>query len=233
MPRDKRARYSDRARSAKKMRKTQAPRAVLRNGSFKSPRIIQFKRSTASQVTLSTTSPPSGWTANNNGVVQPFVTGLSNVPDNTEFVALFDTYRIKGVRLQGYLSSTNSHGTENQNVMMYICPNHMGVTFATDLTEQWFLDRPRTKKIPLMNTEGKSSFDEYLPLSQLSNTYVGGVDVDYALVAPKFLSTSEPNTPHYGAMIRLQRMDDAAMDAASPITLKLVYTWYLEMRGVA
>lgn len=210
-------------------------RPLRSSGSFKPARIIQFQRSEAVTALLNPTSPPTGWVANNNGLVQVFATGLSQVPGNADFVNLFDSYRIKGVRLQGYFSSTGAPRDHNMNAMLLVCPNHTGQVVATDLEEQWFMDRPRTKKIPIMNAMGKASFDEYLPLSQLSETYTSSTNTDYALVPPQFISTAETSTPHYGASLRLQRMDGADFSSGGDTypSLKIIYTWYIEMRGQA
>lgn len=204
-------------------------------GSFQLARIVPFKRSQAITLSLNPTSPPAGWTANNNGLVQAFVTGLNTVPGAADFVNLFDTYRIKGVRLQGYYSSTDAPRDHNMNAMLLICPNHTGQVVATDLEEQWFMDRPRTKKIPIMNALGKASFDEYLPLSMLSETYASATNTDYSLIEPQFVSTNETSTPHYGAALRLQRMDGADFSSGGDTypSLKIIYTWYIEMRGAA
>lgn len=205
-------------------------------GSFKQARVLRFKRSRADTFILNSNSAPSGWTAVTNGLTQTLVTSLSSVPGYTDFVNLFDSYRITGVRLQGYYSGTNAPVSSNQNAMLYVTPNHMGNVDVTNLEEQWFMDRPRTKKIPLMNDEGKMSFDEYLPLSQLSETYQSATGTDYALAKPHFISTGENGCPHYGACLRLQRMDNEDFTHGASVdypSLKIITTWYLEVRGMA
>lgn len=208
------------------------PKTVAKSGSFRKARVVKFQRSQASVLLLNNTSPPAGWADNANGVVTVFVTTLGSIPGYTDYTALFDSYRITGVRLQGYYSGTNSNRDDNQNAMLLVCPNQMGNAQSIALDEQWFMDRPRTKKIPLMNDMGKSSFDEYFPLSQLSETYGSTVNTDYALTAPQFISTGEPGASHYGCAIRFQRMDGEPFSLSPTVArVKIITTWYLEVRG--
>lgn len=242
MPRVKRTRASDLRRSFKRMRTTRRTQATVPRrlnppgGSFRAARVMQFKRSEALTLSLNNTSPPTGWLDNNNGLVQTLVTGLSSVPGNADFVNLFDSYRITGLRLQGYYSGTTAERSSNQNAMLLVCPNHLGNVSASDLEEQWFMDRPRTKKIPLLNDSGRASFDIYMPLSQLSETYQSATGTDYALVEPHFISTSETSCPHYGSCLRIQRMDGEAFTSGTQDPypyIKIIQTWYIEMRGAA
>lgn len=206
----------------------------MRRKVVKGARVITFKRSQATTISLNPTSLPTGWALNNNGLVQIYVTGLSSIPGSSDFTNLFDSYRLVGVRLQGFYSTSAAVGDEGQSAMMYIAPNHLGDVAAADLTEQWFNDRPRSKHKLLQNTNAKPAFDEYLPLSQLSETYQSATGTDYALVSPKFISTAETSTPHYGACIRLQRVDGAVFStyATNYPSIKIIETWYIQMRGV-
>lgn len=227
--------------ATKRTKKTKTSKSMRsRNGgkksSFNKARVIKFQRMSALDLQLNSTSPPTGWSGVDNGITSVVVVGLDSIPGYTDFQNLFESYRLTGLRIRGYYSGTVADRPHNQNVIMQICPNYMGNVSATDLNEQWFLDRPRSKTLPLLNTEGKPSFDEYIPLTQLTQMYASVTNTDYALTSPHFIATSETDTPHYGFAIRIARVDGQTFTFGSSDPypyLKLHYTYYLEMRGVA
>lgn len=207
---------------------------------FKGRRVVQFKRSIPSTIILNNASPPEDWTSIGNAatrtsaLVVNYSFALSELVDYTDFTNLFDSYRIKGVRMQGYFSNTQSSGDANTNLMLYYMTSDFGNQAPSSLTEQFFLNRPTHKKKILLNANGGKVFDIYQPLKQLSELYASTTNTDYALVNPRFVSTAEPNTPHYGMYMRLQRIDGEAFSTSTTTypALKIVYTYYLQCRGV-
>lgn len=203
------------------------------------PRLLQFKRVQATDLILNTSTPPAGWTSlqgsNDEALTLTYVISMSQIPNYTNFTNLFDSYRIKGVRLQGYYSFSVAQPANQSQAMLYYCRDHLGQSTATDLTEDWFLERPRSKKRLLVNSVGKPSFDIYMPLTQLANTYQSVGNNDYTMKRPRFISTNEVNTPHYGFNLRLQRIDGNVFTAGTSNqypTLKLFTTVYFECRGI-
>lgn len=217
--------------------KARIPRARAGN---KLSRVIKFKRQDVSSLVLNVASPPTGWTSllalSDNALVFTYVVDLAQITNYQNWVALFDQYRIKGVRLQGYLSFDNTGpGTQSQTIL-YTCRDQIGQVAATDLNEQYFMDRPRSNKRILTNTQGRSSFDIYMPVANLNQVYAGSVNTDYAVSnRPKFISTNEVTTPYYGLNMRLQRVDGnnwtTGTAHAYPV-LKMYRTVYFECRGI-
>lgn len=203
------------------------------------PRVLQFKRRFANDLILNTVTPPVGWTSlaasGDNALALTYVISMSQLPNYANFTNLFDSYRIKGVRCQGYMSFSTTAPENQAQAMLYYCRDHLGQSTASQLTEEWFLERPRSKKRLLVNSTGKPSFDIYMPLTQLANTYQSVTNNDYTMKRPRFISTNEVNTPHYGLNLRLQRVDGSPFTAASNNqypTLKLFTTVYFECRGI-
>lgn len=199
------------------------------------PRIINFKRSAEKTLILNNSAAPEDWTAlPDNSLVRNYVVGLSEINDKTDFTALFQSYRIKGIRLQGYFSNTSSESNENLQVMMHYCQNNMGDTQASELTEQWFLDKPRSRRKLLLSNTGRPCFDIYMPVSQLSQVYNTALNTDYGMIRPRFISTNETTTPHYAFSVSLKRVDGQvfSLNTLNYPTLKIIETVYFQMRGI-
>ena len=211
---------------------------LKRKPSNMAPRIWNFKRTWASTDELRLDSPPAGWTSlsgtGDNALVLNYVIGLTTIPNYQNFQNLFDSWRIKGVRIKGFFSNTSSIINNKQSILYYI-QNQLGAIPVTDLSEDFFNERPRSKKRVLLNNTGRPSFDIFMPATQLANTYQTTLNTDYALQKPRFISTTEPNTPHYTMSLRLQRIDNKAWTDESETqypSLKLFTTVYFQMRGM-
>jgi len=202
-------------------------------------RVLNFKRLFVQDLTLNTAAPPIGWTSltssGDEALTLAYVLSLDQLPNYTAFTQLFDSYRIKGVRIQGWYSATVSTNSSSSQSILYTCRDNIGQSTASTMTEDYFLSRPRSKKRVLMNSMGKPSFDMFVPLSNLSTIYSGAVQSDYAMAKPRFISTNEPSTPYYGLNLRLQRIDGNNWThgtANQYPTLKLYTTVYFQMRGI-
>lgn len=228
-----------RRRRIRKRALVSKPLAIVPRKPRMAPRVLQFKRKFSHTLTLNTYSPPPGWTtlepSGDQALTLAYVIAMSEIPDYANFTNLFDSYRIKGVRLQGYYSFNTTGPTSQAQVLFQYCRDHLGQNTAAVLSEEWFNQRPRSKKRVLVNSVGKPSFDIYMPLTQLSNTYQSSVNTDYTMSRPRFISTNEVNTPHYGFNLRLSRIDGQPWTHSTSNqypTLKLFSTVYFEMRGI-
>lgn len=198
------------------------------------PRVIRFKRSYCETVVLNPNSIPSGWTLNGNAFTKQMVFNLDSLPEKTDFTNLFRQYKLVGVRSQCYYSNTNA-SQWNQNAIMYYSQNYAGVSDATSLDEQYFLNRPRSKKRLLLNTLGKPAADLYQPLRQLSLMYGTSVNTEYGSVRPRWISTTEPVCQHYGLDVHIARTDGLAFTTGSQSpypTLKIIHTVYIACMGL-
>ena len=202
-------------------------------------RIINFKRTFENTLVLNSASPPTGFlntgVAGDNGIVSNYNINLNNIPNVSNFSNLFDSYRIKGVRIQGYCSFNVAAPNNQSQSIMYMCRDHLGQNPFTTLTEDWFVERPRSKKRLLVNSVGKASFDHFIPATQLSEVYASAVNTDYVQVKPKFISTNELDTPHYLCNLRIQRVDGQTWTHGTSNqypTIKMYTTVYFQMKGI-
>ena len=185
--------------------------------------VYLFKRSYIE--TFALTSPPSSWDQpDTSAITQQTVFKLSDLHDYSDFVNLFNQFKICGVRMQFYFS--NSIASGNDQVMMYIAPNLAGSTVTLD--EQYFLDNQSTKRKAGITGQARP-ITAYHKCRQLAQVYGGPTQSDYASFRPRYISTGEPSALHYGANIRIQMMNNTSMANTS---VKVLYTYLIACRQV-
>lgn len=206
------------------------------------PRVYNFTRCFVETVQLVNNAGgpvPDGWQiAADAGMVKAQAFNLAQLPDYSEFTSLYAQYRILAVKTTMYFSSTNSdQGNEalaNKQILLYMAPNRNGVGHAVKpLTESHFLQTQATKKKLCLNTNGRP-ISVYMKLNQLNEVYAGTVNSDYTAVKPKFISTTETSTPHYGLDFRFQRVDNGLFSAGGSVypSVKMIHKVYLQCRQV-
>lgn len=210
------------------------------------PRTYNFTRSFVETIDLNSTSPPTGWTAVENGLTrsQPFK--ISDLPDYAEFQALFSQYRLLAVKQEFFFADTASvnvqkttvgtvyNNSGNKQIMMYTCPNSVGANNAASLTEQFFMQSQCVKKRLCLNSSG-FPIKVYTKLKQLSSVFSAELgNKDYAKSKPRFVSTGEVQTEHYGIDMRLQRVDGEEFSFGGSVypKVKIVTKVYLQTRQV-
>lgn len=169
--------------------------------------IYQFKRQMTSVISLNNVSTPAGWTADGNAIFKQFVYTLDQLPNYTEFTALFASYKICAVKMEIFFSNTNSVDSNSQ-ILCYYDSNPQGEAVA--LTEQHYMQSQTSRKRVLASTSRRpvKFYTKCKQLSVLYHQLQPTPLTDYGMVWPKYISTSEPTTPHYGFNVRLQRIDD-------------------------
>lgn len=207
------------------------------------PRTYNFTRSFAETIELNNTTPPLGWTSVDNGLVrsQPFK--LADLPNYLEFVNLFSQYRLLAVKQEMYFSNTNSVnnviGTQsdlgNKQIIMYCNPNMVGYDNTSLLTEQFFLESQSSKKKLCLNAIGRP-VKIYSKVKQLVKVFSDELDnTDYSKAYPKFVSTGDINTEHYGLDMRLARIDGNIFSTGGNNypSVKIITKVYLQCRQVS
>ena len=197
------------------------------------PSEYKFIRTTSQVVSVSTTSPSDDWLVEGNGIYKQFVYSLHQLPEFTDFTNLFAEYKITAVKQEFIFSNSDaisSSGYSNTQLIVYSDTNQNGATYP--LPESNFLTSQTAKRrLAICNTPEAMVF--WTPVTQLRDTYNGASDTDYAVSKPKFVSTSEPTTPHYGINCRIQRVDGQPMPhAAGALTqaCKVFTTYYITCR---
>lgn len=206
-------RYAKRGRSTRKPR-TYRRRTVRRvRRSFKRvarpmrPLTYSFTRSFARELDMSDVVNDPYWFWNDSGANYDVVLALNDLNTFTDFTTLFAQYKLTGVTITFYCPSTNvtlaQPNVGNSQLMLYTVPNQAGRPRMTNLTETDCLNTQCVKKRLLMNSNGRG-VSMFIPLKQLRMTFASLTDTDYAVAPPKFISTDETATPHYGPTLRIQ-----------------------------
>lgn len=225
-------------RPRKNAKTKRVSKRTARRGKLAIPRGMRpsehmFTRSFVESVNLTDSSTwPSYWGVPDTS--EPGIAGigtfkLTDLADHTDFTSLFTQYKINAVQQKIYCSATNADVTAagNRQVMMYYKPNHTGAT--PTLTEDYFLTSQTAKCKTLVVGNGRPT-TFYTPLKQHMALYGGIVSTDYAPIRPKFISTTEDGTPHYGNVFRFQPI---YTDNVFPsVYLKIVTKFYITCKEV-
>jgi len=183
------------------------------------PKVYPFSRNAEHLLALDNVS--GGWISTLDGaVVKTFNFTLAQLGTKyTDFTNLFSQYKLNMAIVKFYPSSsqvvisTGPSGT--QNMIITIWPNTHGVPIDATFTHAQLLEIQR-KKTFMFPLNRPTSVKMYL--KQLSNTYVGtsGAYVDYTTTRPRYLSTGEINTPHYGMNVHIRKMDGTTFGTNAP-----------------
>ena len=221
MPTYKPRKYSKRYSGAnryKSKRKRYNPKRSLTKAL--QPKTYYFKRTFEEIVNFTQADAGDGWVNNDNGIYKQFVYALNELPGYTDFTNLFSMYKITGAKVQMYFSNTGSEDRDgqafsNNQLLMRIAPNPQGTSHSVmlnPLDQKWFNEVQSTKTRLCLNAVGKP-VSTYTSLKQLTMLYHSGSDTDYAVTKPKWISTGEVSTPHYGMNCRFDRVSGEAFTA--------------------
>ena len=199
------------------------------------PKVYPFVRSREQLLALEDPDVgATGWiTTFDDAVVKTFTFGLSELPDFGEFTSLFSQYKLNACVLKMYPSYSQvvMSGTTtpySNNIIITVWPNTDGTALTAAFTKaelnqiqrksQWMfpLNRPTTIK---------------MPLRQLSTTYNTAINSDYAVVKPRYISTSETTTTHTGFNVHIAKVDGSTFSSNSP-RLKIMEKIYLTCKQV-
>lgn len=226
-------------RRKKPVKKTRARRTIART---LKPKTYQFTRSFVDQIKLRNgLNVPTGWTQipDDHGIVQSRGFKLSDLPNWEEFKNLFSQYRIMAVSQEYYFADTGSINTDTslgqKQIMLYANPNSVGADNAANLTEGYYLQSQTTKKRLCLHSSGRP-VKLYMKVNQLTGVFSDETgNTDYARCRPKFVSTSEPNTEHYGLDLRLARIDGSDFSTGGDVypSCKIITKVYLQCRQVS
>lgn len=209
------------------------------------PQIYLFKRRRTEVVELDTQTPPTGWNSFGNALYKQFVYKLTDLTNYSDFTNLFNQYKLAGVKCQFIFSNTqsapvqhDSNPTYNPNaqIVMWLAPNPTGKQQTLSPTH-FYNTSSATKRICLNGGKPVGVYRRNKQLTQILQAHppAGGTPTtDYGFSNPKFISTSEPHTEHYGLNVLLERVDGNLMAGNSNNYqyMRIYYTYYVVCRQV-
>lgn len=179
------------------------------------PRVMPFGRNM--EYLLSLENPSNGWIQTlDNALVKTFDFNLAELPNFTDFTNLFSQYKLNMAILKIYPSasqvvvSTAAAGTQNMIITVWANTHGNPLTAVFQNSELLEIQRKKAWMFPMNKPTSIK-----MPLRQLTNTYAGTLNTDYATVRPRYISTTETSTPHYGMNVHIRKMDGTAFGSNS------------------
>lgn len=220
----KRAIAKRRKNYRRKPRIGRAPRGMT-------PSIYKYKRMDTFTLAFNAShpNPPSGWDLfpTNDCIQKGWAFALTSVPEYTQFTSLYSQYKLNGVRLQMYPScNTISAYRDLSNIIMWVKPSRYG--YQIDNVEELVATQAIKKRLVFRD---QKPLDIYMPLIQLNQIYGTAATTDYVPIKPKWVSTQEVNTLHYGLDMIFQTVSSDAI-TTMPMTIKIIQTLYFSCKGV-
>jgi len=201
------------------------------------PRPYFFKRMLTHTATLS--SEDTFWQSQGSNLGRAFAFSLSELQGDTDFSNLFKYYRLKGARVRMYFSNTGSvpvvSGTvkyPNCQILVTIDRNMNGET-SDVANESHYLQSQTAKRIIALGGDRKP-IDIYMPLKQGNLVYQTSSLTNNTLTNPKWLSTQNADTPHWGYNVMVQRVDgeDFTSGLSNRQSVKILTTLYFQCKKV-
>lgn len=220
----------NRRRVARRGRPTNRRTTNFNTRNMLKPSVYPFTRQYEEMLVLESPSGNFQNTAIDNLVVGQVAIALSSLPDYTDFTTLFQAYKLNALTLRVTPSyQLDADATTGETIICDIWINPYGIAPGLGFTLNDLLQIQKRQSFIMPQ---RKSFTRSMKLNQLSETYGSSTNTDYSKQRPKYLSTSEASTPHYGLSFCFRRPDGAAMTSVSP-RLLLNYTAKLTCKQVA
>jgi hypothetical protein len=200
------------------------------------PRTKVYAFSRAREQLLALEDPDAGatgWISTfDDAVIKTFTFSLSELPNFNEFTGLFSQYKLNAAALKIYPSYSQVVSTDaavaSNNIIISIWANTTGqaLTAAFTKAELNEIQRKRQWMFPLNRPTTIT-----MPLKQLNSVYNSTINTDYTVVKPRYISTAETTTPHYGINVHIAKVDGSTFSTNSA-RLKIFEKIYLTCKQV-
>lgn len=228
--RTKNTALQQKARMARKKkrypRKPRIGRAPRRNSIM--PSVYKYKRT--NQETVNWGVSTIGWDhfPGGDGISRGWAFSLQNVLGHAQFTSLYSEYKLHGVRLQIIPAYNVVTSRDSSQLVMWTSLARSGYQVDSVLELQQI--QALRKRIVFRDTKPVDIYMKFNLLSEIYNSTVPP-NTDYAITKPKWLSTQEPSTPHYGLNTTFTTVDGSNI-VDENYRFKIYYTIYFSMRGV-
>lgn len=183
-------------------------------------KVFGFNRTREDLLSLESPSPGSGWLTTLDGqCVRTFSWSLANLPNYTEFSNLFNMYKLNQAIVSFFPTyseiNRNAETTSaitQSNIIISVWRNTTGTPIGATFTRAQ-LNEIAQKKQWMFPSNKKTTIK--MPLTQLSQVYASTINTDYAKIRPKYISTGEPSTSHYGFNVAITRVDNQPFGSSS------------------
>lgn len=188
--------------------------------------IYKYKRINVESVTWDGVSP--GWDhfPGLDGISRGWAFAFTNVLGHAQFVSLYSLYKLHGVRMQIYPTWNTVTPRDIPQLIMWTTPARVGYTI--DSTLELYQQQAIRKKMVFKQGE---PIDFYMKFNLLNEVYSSSVNTDYTIAKPRWISTQEIGTPHFGMNTTFTTVDGSDITSYG-IKFKMIYTIYFSCKGV-
>lgn len=198
------------------------------------PKVYPFSRSREQLLALEDPDAgATGWISTfDDAVVKTFTFSLSELPNSSEFINLFKQYKLNAAALKFYPSYSQVVSTDaavvSNNMLITVWANTNGTPLTAAFTKAELneIQRKRQWMFPL-----NKPTTIMMKLKQLGQIYQSTINTDYTVNTPKYLSTTESTTPHYGLNVHICKVDGSTFSSNSA-RLKIFEKIYLTCKQV-
>lgn len=215
--------------------------------------VIPFKRTTSQIIdTDQLSNLPSNYSMSSSSVtgyhalLGTQVFQFSQLPEYANLSAVYKFYKINCVVIKlypcysqsipnGATSTNNSQSYQGQNIICTYTQNLTGTGLSATIDNNFWMTQQARKQKIITGTK-PITFKVYPKLQ--NEVYSSLTNTDYTIMRPKFISTQEPSTPHFGLDLAFTFTDssdairtDFAADYTTPIKFRMDMTYYLQLKG--
>lgn len=174
-----------------------------------------------------------GWISTfDDAVCKTFVFALNELPNYNEFTGLFQQYKLNACALKMYPSYSSVVSTDaavvSNNILITVWANTTGTPLTAAFTKAELnqIQKKRQWMFPLNRPTTVT-----MPLKQLNQVYHSTINTDYTVMKPRYLSTTETSTPHYGVNVHIAKVDGSTFSSNSA-RIKIFEKIYLTCKQV-
>lgn len=190
------------------------------SNSYKNGNVYKFKRKRASSITVEY----DGATTESHGV---FKFMLSDVPNSTEFTALFDKYRITGIKAQ-FFPRTNTLSQNNLTGTLTECPPILTVVDYDDAAATGDSNVLMQYENCRVHSEFKPFSVFFRPMIALA-TYSSGAFSGYSSSRKQWIDAASPDVEYYA--LKWASLTYAIANSTTiEVNWDVVFTYYIECK---
>lgn len=203
-------------------RRVVAPQRSLALSRYKRANVHAFKRHClkASNIATNTTS---------GGVNLAYTFALNDLPNSGEFTALYDQYKITGIKLDIIWRSTNLSMVETQNTQQIGAPYMYWCIDRDDSTSTSITDLREYSKAKRFEFDvGKRTCKIYFKPNTLAENYLTAVTTGYTVNFDKWVDAAYPTMPYWGFKAAIQVPLNSVTGVAAYFDIEATY--YFKMK---
>lgn len=200
---------------------------------LQSSRYMFAVRTTETMLSINGGPFPTGQWTNNAGLTMLMHDGqfkLTDLPNNFQYVTLFDAYRINAVKVEFITNANVATTALNDQMMVYNFTDFEGQIQggAAMPTEAQLLTRQRVRRRQMISNKPLVVYSKLSQLNEISTDATLGTTV-HSRMRPKWISTANPTVNHFGL---ITAFTNQASGVLPTVPLRATYTYYFECRGV-